>query len=87
MNSTPTYACLICYTTYPTRDEAVDCSINACESIGLKYECADCENLWDTEAEANWCCSEEDTLEARAQYDNTIFGDIIAVEAETDGFE
>ena len=76
MNGKQVFACTLCYSTYPTVDEANNCALNSCNVVETKYECEECQDYWPTLEEANWCCSEADTLGARAQYDNSIFGDI-----------
>lgn len=74
MNSKLVYACTICYTTYPTRDEAVECIINKCNGVESQYQCEECESFWPTSKDADFCCSEGDTLEYREQFEDGIAG-------------
>lgn len=62
-----------CYSTYDTKQEAINCAVDECKMVEFKFQCSECEDLWSTETEANWCCSPEDTLEARASYDGARF--------------
>lgn len=73
MNSKQIFACMICYTTYDTKQEAINCAVDECGMVKFKFQCSECEDLWDTEERANWCCSEEDTLEERASFDGARF--------------
>lgn len=73
MNSEQVFACMSCYTTYASKEEAVSCAIDSCNMVESKFKCAECESLWDTFELSEWCCSPEDTLEVRAQFDGAIF--------------
>ncbi len=72
MDSKKVYACTLCYETYDTHEEAVECAIEECYAVEMQYECAECETYWKTEKEANFCCSEEDTIDRRAQFDEAL---------------
>lgn len=74
MNSEAIYACTMCYTTYDKREDAVECAINKCNVVETKYQCSECETLWESKEGGDFCCSDEDTLEYREQFDDAITG-------------
>ena len=72
MNSRLVYACTICFTAYDTMDAAINCAINECKVVDSQYMCSECDTYFREQYDADFCCSDEDTIERRAQFDEAM---------------